>query len=151
MATYDSITDVMVRLRRLPEKVAERAVEIMKEEVPLGPGIGGHLRDTIKAEKMADDTYTVSTNKYPSTNGGNGAYYGIREVGAIIRAGRPGLVPKHESRNPHRPPALRWEDPFTGAEVYRYSVGPASPNDFVERTIKRLNAEIDAKGLGMAD
>lgn len=139
MATYDSITDVMVRIRELPEKVAERTVEIMKEEVPYGEGLHGHLRDTIRADRMADGTYTVGTHKY--TKGP----YGIREVGAIIRAGRPGLKP----RDDHGHEFLQWHDD-DGWHMAK-EVGPAKPNKFVERTIERINAEVKAKGLGICD
>lgn len=140
MATY-TVTEVLARLTRLPEVMANTAVEIMKDEIRIstnGPGIPVHLADTVRAERLTDNTYVVGTHKYPSTDGGNGAYYGIREVGAIIRKGRPALRPKHKSKSKNRPPALRWEDPFTGEEIFRYSVGPAAPNDFVTRTKNRL-------------
>lgn len=138
MATY-TITEVMARLKVFPEKMAKTAVEVMQDEIRIsthGPGIPVHLADTVKAEKLKTGEYVISTNKYPSTNGGNGAYYGIREVGAIIRKGRPALWPKHESQNKKHAPALRWEE--HGKEIFRYSVGPATPNDFVARTKNRL-------------
>lgn len=140
MATY-TITEVMARITRLPEVIAQKAVEVMQDEIRIstnGPGIPVHLADTVRAEKLSDNTYAVGTHKYPSTDGNNGAYYGIREVGAIIRKGRPELWPKHASKNPTRPPALKWEDPFTGEVVFRHAVGPAKPNDFVARTKNRL-------------
>lgn len=135
MATY-TITEVMARLRGLPEKIANRGVEIMKEEVPYGLGIDGHLRDTITAKKMADNTYTISTHKY--THG----YYGIREVGAIVRNGRKPLEP----RDDHGFTWLRWENPI-GVEHFAKKVGPADPNDFVKRTQERLEKEVAQKGL----
>ena len=135
MATY-TITEVMARLRNLPERVAQYAVEVMKEEVPYGEGRNGHLRDTIKAEKMADGTYTVSTNKY--TKG----YYGIREVGASVRKGRPGLT----VRDDHGFNVLKWRD-YNGEWHSAHSVGPADPNDFVKRTQKRVEDAVAQKGL----
>ena len=83
-----TITECIAKLRRLPEKVAERAAEIMHDEIEAttnGPGIGGHLADTVKIGKYADGSYYVGTNKYTT------GPYGIREVGAIIQAGRPEL------------------------------------------------------------
>ena len=129
MATY-TLTECMARLKRLPEKVAERGVEIMKEEITDttdGPGEPVHLADTVKATKNADGTYTISTNKYV---GGGG--YGVREVGAIIRKGRPALEARYAK-------VLRWKD-SSGWHSAK-SVGPAKPNDFVKRTKERLEIE----------
>lgn len=132
MATY-TITEAMARLKGLPRRVGYRAVEIMKEEITNstnGPGIPVHLADTVKMEEMANGTITVSTNKY--THG----QYGIREVGAIIRKGRPALKPRED----HGFKVLHWTDPF-GGEHFAKKVGPAEPNEFVGRTLVRLERE----------
>ena len=137
MATW-SITECMVRIRNLPEKVADLTAKTMKKEIDSsthGEGRPVHLSDTIKVEKMANGTYTVSTNKFV---GGYG--YAVREVGAIIRKGRPALEPKWGD-------FLRWHDEDGWHTAKHVRSAPA--NNFVERTIEEVEREVAAKGLSL--
>lgn len=132
MAVYD-ITTVMARLKELPEKVADKAVEIMKDEIRTSTHGTGELERSVRAEKMADGTYTVSTNKWTT------GPYGIREVGALIRHGRPALEPRYKEALAFDPPP-GWGGPVskkTGQAILRHA-DAATANDFVERTKNRL-------------
>lgn len=133
MATY-SITEVMARLRGLPEQMANTAVEIMRDEIKISTHGTGELAKSVKAEKTAESTYTISTNKWVG-----GGIYGIREVGAIIREGRKPLDPRYKAALAFDPPP-GWQGPIskkTGQAILAHA-GPARPNDFVARTKNRL-------------
>lgn len=128
-----SITECIARLRKVPERAAERAVDIMREEIEETTNGTGELAKSVKAEKYADGTYRVGTHKY--TKGP----YGIREVGAIIQAGRPELYPRYKK-------ALRWEDPYGGVVFAKYAGPVPYKNNFVERTKNQLEKEF-ASGM----
>lgn len=126
MATY-SPSEALARLRDLPDRIGEKAKEIMQEEIPKRTG---ELAESVTVRKTGSETVSVGPTKYV---GGDG--YARRSLGAIIRDGRKPLWPIHEGKNGHAP-ALRWED---GDGVhYAYHVGSAQPNDFIQRTADRL-------------
>lgn len=131
-----TITECIARIRKLPEEVADRAVEIMREEVP---HVTGELAKSVRKGKYADGTYYVETAKYVG-----GGIYGIREVGAIIRAGRKALRPRYGDW-------LVWKDPHSNSWVKTKYSQPALPNadknggkDFVERTKDRVENELQS-------
>lgn len=133
-----SVTEVIARIGRMPKAMAERTAVVMKEKIRQsthGPGIGGHLADTVKVEQYADGTYYVGTNKFTS------GPYGIREVGAIIRHGRPELWPRYVKALAFDPPP-GWQGRVSkkGKAVIGHA-GPADPNDFVEETVKEVESE----------
>ena len=133
-----SVTDCIARIRHLPEAVADRTVEVMRDEINSSTHGTGELARTVRKGKYADGSYYVETAKYVG-----GGIYGIREVGAIIRAGRKALWPRYRD-------ALRWEDE-SGVHFARPpkdgtspAVGPAQPNDFVTRTKDKVEGEINS-------
>lgn len=143
MATL-TIAQVLVRLGKLPEAVAGRAVEVMKEEVP---HYTWHLASTVRADKRADGTYTVGTHDYVG-----GGIYAVREVGAIVRAGRKELWPRYGDALEFDPPP-GWNGPIdkvTGLAVIRHAKAVPSDadkhggKDFVERTRDKVQSEIES-------
>ncbi len=139
------ITEVLARVKKLPAAVADRAVEVMKQEVP---HYTWHLASTVRKTKMADGSYSVGTHDYVG-----GGIYGIREVGAIVRAGRKELWPRYAKALEFDPPP-GWGgpiDPVTGLAVIRHAnaVDPTDAEknggkDFVERTRDKVESEIQS-------
>lgn len=145
MAEIDSIDKVIARIRHMPEAMADRAVGLMKYYITISTHGTGELAASVRKGKYADGTFYVETHKY--TKGP----YGIREVGAIISKGRPGLKPRpdlnprkgrYSSKDPERA-RLRWFDP-SGDVHYAKEVGPAEPNDFLDKTVEHLEGEIQS-------
>lgn len=143
MATL-TITEVLARIGKLPEAVADRAVEVMKEEVP---HYTWHLASTVRKERRADGTYSVGTHDYVG-----GGKYAIREVGAIVRAGRKELWPRYAKALEFDPPP-GWDGPIdrkTGLAVIGHAKAVPSDadkhkgKDFVERTQEKVEGEIES-------
>lgn len=132
-----TITKVMARIGKLSEATADRAVEIMKEEVP---HYTWHLASTVRKTKMADGSYSVGTH-----DNVGGGIYAIREVGAIVRAGRKELWPRYADALEFDPPP-GWNGPIdrrTGLAVIRHA-NAVPPNDFVTRTKDKVEGEIQS-------
>lgn len=125
-----TVADCIARIRRLPEAVADRTVEIMRDEINSSTHGTGELAASVRKDKYADGTYYVETTKYVG-----GGIYGIREVGAIIRKGRPALWPRYAK-------TLHWRD--ESGDHFTKHAGPAQPNDFVTRTKNRVVDEIQS-------
>lgn len=124
MANY-TISQALARLQHLPKKVGDRAKAIMQEEIPKKTG---ELAESVKVEMYSNgEEVRVGPTKYVG-----GGQYGIRNLGAIVREGRPALDTRYAR-------VLRWEDE-TGLH-YATHVGKAKENDFIQKTINRLESE----------
>lgn len=139
MAEIDTIDKVIARIRRLPEAVADHAVDVMKEKInTLSKNPTGELASTVRKGKYADGSYYVETHKY--TKGP----YGIREVGAIISKGRPELWPRYKKALAFPPPP-GWDGPVSkkGLVVIGHAQA-ADPNPFLERTKEEVLKDIES-------
>ena len=145
MATLE-IKDCIARIKRIPERLADEAVEIMKLEINGSTHGTGHLASTVKKRKYADGTYGVGTNDYVG-----GGKYAIREVGWIIREGRPELWPRY-GKLLKFPPPLNWDGPVSFDEdnvpyVTAKHAKAVKPNDFIGETVKVLRGYINGSEL----
>lgn len=132
-----TIAQTIARIGRMPKAVADRTEGLMKYYIRISTHGDGGLEKSVRQGQYKDGSYYVETSKYVG-----GGQYAIREVGAIIRAGRKPLWPRYKK-------ALHWFDE-TGEHFARApkdgdsAVGPAKPNDFVERTIDHVEQEIQS-------
>lgn len=145
MATF-TVDGAIARLRRLPGKLGDRAKVIMQEEInktthknSYGPS---GLADSVTVRHGAWlDFVSVGPEKYVG-----GGKYKRYSLGTIVREGRPELWAKHNTKD-GRPGFLKWED-MNGVHYARH-VGPAEPNDFIQRTKDRLLEEIRSGEIGL--
>lgn len=129
---------VITRLKNMPRIVGEKAVEIMKEEVPSENGgvhVGdnnystGRLRDSIRAIYPSDETILIVTDA-PYAN--------------IVLSGRKEVFPKHRTKSGGQG-WLHWDNMGYGkhGDVFARHSKAVPPNRFDERTVDRINAWVD--------
>lgn len=130
MATF-TISQAIMAIEAYGQKVADRAEAIMKEEVPVRTG---KLRDSITTTKVDSSTWIIEPY---ATNEETGFYYP-----AAVKNGRraiykdPGALKIHGSLFKDPPKRLSEDGYF-----FTHYVGPTQPNDFIKRTIDRLEKE----------
>lgn len=127
-----TIPDIILKLNKLKD-LHERGVEIMKEEVPVGPT--SRLRDSIHSEQIGEDEWAIIAD--PVSDDG---YHYARAV----NDGRRAIFAKNYKY-------LKWEG-YAGSQttvhspdpgvVYRAAVVNGAPaNNFRSRTLGRLVQE----------
>lgn len=137
-----TINDCIARIKRIPEHLADLTVDLMKAEINGSTNGTGHLASTVRKRKYADGTYGVGTN---DNVGGGG--YAIREVGWIIREGRPELTPRYAKALAFPPPP-NWNGPVANdGYVYLKHANSVKANDFLERTKEAVEGFIQASEL----
>ena len=126
---------VITRLKNMPQIVGEKAVEIMKEEVPSEHGgvhVGdnnystGRLRDSIRAIYPSSETILIVSDA-PYAN--------------IVVSGRKEVFPKHRTRS-GKQGWLHWDNMGFGkhGDVFARHSKAVKPNPFDARTVERINA-----------
>lgn len=119
-----TIEEAISRIQKLGEKVAKQGQTYMQQELANHKRTG-KLEQSIKTQKINDNTWSVYTDR---TVGGHG--YGTYGQGRLILEGRGEIFPKRAS-------VLHWKDE-NGHDVYAMRSRKTDPDDFLGRTVNKL-------------
>lgn len=115
-----TLDEAITKIQNLPQRIADEGVAIMKEEVPHGET--GELSKSIFSDINGNTIFVGTEIEYAKY-----VVHGRREV-------RPNWM---KDGKPRKPFSLHWTQ--GGVDVFAMRSGPVKPNDFVERTAKRLS------------
>lgn len=124
MAVF-SISEAISRIERLPDKVADAGVDIMRIEVPVGPT--GALKMSVSKEYAGKWVRLIA----PHTHYTNYVHNGRGPV--LPRKGKGIAWMGYAGRQT----SIHYDDP--GMFYVRRYAGPAAPNKFCESTAKTLD------------
>lgn len=108
-----TIEETIVKLNNLPRQIADFAVQAMQNEVPKRTG---KLASSIHAEVVSENTVSIVADA---------------EYANIVWKGRKEVKPVNAR-------VLHWNDWPGGGDVFSMRAKETEPNDFVERTVKRI-------------